>query len=104
MQLAKTVFDVTTTFPPGQRYVLVAQMQRAALSIVSNIAEGSRRTQREFHNFLRIAFGSASELEVQIRLSSERGYLDSTASKKLHEDLGHVLRFLNRTLRALKTY
>lgn len=46
MQLAKTVFRVTGTFPPSQRYVLVPQMQRAALSIVSNIAEGFRRTQK----------------------------------------------------------
>lgn len=104
LTLAKAVFKATETFPRTQQYVLVAQMQRAALSIVSNIAEGSRRTRKELINFLRIAFGSASELEAQIILSSELGFLEKAGEDRLREDLGHVLRLLNATLRSLHAF
>lgn len=69
MQLVKSVYAVTATLPASERYGLVSQMQRAATSIPSNIAEGSKRGSRaDFRQFVRIALGSAAELETQLLL------------------------------------
>ena len=68
-QLAIGVYEVTEHFPKAEIYGLTAQMRRSAVSIPSNIAEGSRRsTRKDFRNFLLNAFGSGAELETQIGL------------------------------------
>ncbi|MDO8492629.1 MAG: four helix bundle protein [bacterium] len=65
--LAKEVYNLTKKLPKEEIYGLVSQMRRCAVSIPSNIAEGSkRRTRKDFVQFLRIASGSAAELETQI--------------------------------------
>ena len=76
MALAKLVFLATKAFPKEQLFVLVPQMQRAALSVAGNIAEGSQRTtKKDFTNFLAISLGSLVELETQIILSFSLEYL-----------------------------
>lgn len=76
MRLAEQVLLHTQDFPKEQRYVLVAQMQRAAISVPSNIAEGrTRHTEGEFAYFLNIARGSMAELQTQIMLSMKMKYL-----------------------------
>lgn len=76
MSLTDQVFDVTANFPAEQKFVLVSQMQRSALSIPSNIAEGrSRHSQKDFIYHINIARGSLAELETQIILSHKRGYI-----------------------------
>ena len=66
-----------TEFPQEELYGLTSQMRRAAVSIPSNLAEGAARTgQKEFAQFLSIAKGSLSELETQLLISAELGYLD----------------------------
>ncbi len=78
MNLAKNILQTTKKFPPVERYSLVSQMNRASISIPSNIAEGSaRKSQKEFSQYLRISLGSAFELETQLILSFESGYLDN---------------------------
>ena len=70
MVVAEATYRVTREFPPDERWGLVSQMRRAAVSIGSNIAEGcGRSTNPQFVAFLQIAMGSASELEYQTRLS-----------------------------------
>lgn len=70
VELAKQVYILTQQFPPGERFGLASQMQRAAVSIPSNIAEGKLRgSPKEFTYFLRIAFGSGGELETQIEIA-----------------------------------
>lgn len=70
MVVAEATYRVTREFPPDERWGLVSQMRRAAVSIGSNIAEGcGRSTNPQFVAFLQIAMGSASELEYQARLS-----------------------------------
>jgi len=72
MELAKEIYKVTEKFPKSEQYGLSSQMRRAAVSIPSNIAEGKkRRTRKDFTQFLRIAAGSAAELETQVTLSKE---------------------------------
>jgi four helix bundle protein len=75
MALAKRIYEITRTFPSDERFGLVAQMRRAAVSIPSNIAEGqARHTTGEFVQFISHAEGSLAELETQLRLSLELGF------------------------------
>ncbi|MFH1178196.1 MAG: four helix bundle protein [bacterium] len=72
MVLADEVFHMTKKFPREELYGLTSQMRRAAISIPSNIAEGSRRTsKKDYVQFLRIACGSAVELETQLLLANK---------------------------------
>lgn len=76
MSLAKDIYTMTGNFPKSQQFVLANQMQRAAISIPSNIAEGyNRQYTSEYRQFLSIAYGSAAELETQILLAMELGYV-----------------------------
>lgn len=70
MELVTEVYAVTERFPKDEKYGLISQMRRAAVSVPSNIAEGRHRgTKKEFVNFLRIALGSVGELETQLEIS-----------------------------------
>lgn len=82
--LAVMIYQVTESFPPHQRYSLTDQMQRAAVSVAANIAEGSgRRTITDFLRFLFIAKGSLRELEYYIHLSKRLSYLSDTDHQPL---------------------
>ena len=75
MALVKQVYALTASFPSDEKFGLVAQMRRAAVSIPSNIAEGAaRQSNREFSQFLVIARGSLSELDTQIRIAQDLGF------------------------------
>lgn len=79
MNLVTEVYKATSNFPDKERYGLVSQINRAAVSIPSNIAEGAgRNSDKEFVQFLAIANGSSFELETQLVLSQNLGYLSET--------------------------
>jgi four helix bundle protein len=74
--MAMRVYEATRRFPDDERFGLLAQIRRSAVSVPSNIAEGAgRATVGEFKHFLSIAAGSASELQYQLELAGARGYL-----------------------------
>jgi len=76
MELSRTIYRLTAQYPSEERFGLVSQMRRAAVSIPSNIAEGAARSSRnEFRNFLSIARSSLSELDTQLDLSEQLGFL-----------------------------
>ena len=78
VELADTVYAMTDVFPKNEMYGLASQMQRAAISIPSNIAEGSGKdSDRDFARFLAISLGSLYELETQVEIAHRRGYLTS---------------------------
>lgn len=75
MTLAKQIYQITQAFPDTEKFGLMSQMRRAAVSVPSNIAEGqARNTTGEFIQFLSHAVGSVSELDTQLTLSVELGY------------------------------
>jgi four helix bundle protein len=87
MSLVKDIYTITASFPKEEIYALTSQMRRAAISIPSNIAEGAARTgDREFLQFLSISRGSLSELETQLMIAKELGYLLSSDDSMLKID------------------
>lgn len=95
MSLTTTVYEVTNRFPKEETYGIVSQMRRCAVSIPSNIAEGSRRRGNDTKQFLRIAYGSGAESETQIEISRRLEFLSETSSKQLSECLTEVMKMLN---------
>lgn len=74
--MAKDVYTLLKDIPGEERFGLISQLRRCAISVPSNIAEGSARTSdKEFAHFLRIALGSCYEMETQIILAHDFGYI-----------------------------
>lgn len=101
LELAAEVYRVTGSIPSEERYGLTSQIRRSAVSVPSNIAEGSGRggTQELLH-FLRIANGSLQELETQLEIAVRVGYLPP--QPKLKEEIDHIGRMLSRLRAALQ--
>jgi four helix bundle protein len=100
IELVKKVYVATSEFPKEEIYGLVSQIRRSAVSIPSNIAEGSARNNtKEFIQFLCIALGSASELETQLIIAKELGYLKDLS---VFEDLEKIKAQLINLIRTLK--
>ena len=87
MNLAKLVYSITQKYPEQEKFGLISQTQRAVVSISSNIAEGSGRgSDKDFAHFLCVAIGSAFEVETQIILAQELGYvIDEEVNQMLAE-------------------
>jgi four helix bundle protein len=102
MQLVREMYRATATFPNSEKFGLTSQMQRASVSIVSNIAEGQGRlTPGEFKQFLGNARGSLFELETQVLLAEQLNLLAPELSSKLQSQIQEVARLLNGLLRSL---
>ena len=97
IQFAKTIYLLTATFPVKETYGLCSQMQRASVSIASNIAEGSsRRTATDFARFLDIALGSAFEIETQLIIAYEIGYLNGETLESTIKELTIIQKQTNQ--------
>ena len=84
MQLSRTIYHLTAGYPSEERFELISRMRRAAVSIPSNLAEGAARTSNnEFRNFLSIARGSLSELDTQLNLSEQLGFITEQSRSEL---------------------
>jgi four helix bundle protein len=103
IEMAAEVHRTTLKMPRHEMFGMAAQIRRAAVSVPSNIAEGSgRRTTREFIAFLHIARGSLSELKTQLVLARAVGYLadaDLSKSDLLSDEVGRLLNAVIRGLR-----
>ena len=108
MDLVIEYYGVTAEFPRNELYGLASQLQRAAVSVPANIAEGrNRQSTAEFVRFLSIASGSLAEVETHISLAERLSFLDQEQSRGLLErsaEIGRMLYGLQRSLRRrLKT-
>jgi four helix bundle protein len=100
--LAKATYQLTTKFPSEEKFGLISQMRRAAVSIPSNIAEGqARHTTGEFIQFISHAEGSVAELETQLILSIELGFAKTENAKAAFILLDEIRRMLNGLRRKL---
>lgn len=104
MKLAKKIYEITRRFPAEERYGLSNQLRRAAVSVPSNIAEGSQRlSDKEFAQFLRIAKGSLAEIETQILLATDFGYIASTQPSPLIEEIHEISKMLRSFIATIAT-
>jgi four helix bundle protein len=99
-----SIYKATERFPKNEIYGLSQQLQRCAVSIPSNIAEGSsRRSTQEFLRFLNISSGSLAEAETQISAASMLGYMTSDAEIALLDQCDEVSRILQGLYNSLQT-
>jgi four helix bundle protein len=102
-RLCLEIYKVTKGFPREERYNLTAQIRRSAVSIPSNIAEGyGRRTKPDYIRSLYFSYGSTCELETQIMLSGDLGYINAEIIARLQEDLREVERMLKALIKSLE--
>lgn len=97
------IYKVTTTFPKEEMYGKTSQIRRASISIPSNIAEGAaRKTSNEFRQFLYIALSSAVELDTQLIISTNLGFLNQAEADKLTSELDSISRRIQGLIKSLK--
>ena len=102
-QLCITIYKITRHFPKEERYGLTSQIRRSAVSVPSNIAEGyGRKTTPEYIQSLFIAYGSHCELETQILLSKDLGYIKAEDFEVLQKDIGEIERMLKALIKSLR--
>ncbi len=103
-QLTIDIYRATLKFPKEEIYGLTSQIRRAVASIPTNIAEGcGRRTNAELANFLNIASGSASEVEYEILLAREVGYITEEQCELWTKEIGEIRSMLAAYMKRLKT-
>ena len=104
MEFVTQIYKATTAFPPDERYGLTNQLRRAAVSVPSNIAEGQARfSPREFHHFLSQARGSLVEIETQLMIARNLGYLSEEQAEGLLTQAAELGRIINGLLGSIKT-
>jgi four helix bundle protein len=98
-----TIYRITGGFPSEEKFGLVSQMRRAAISIPSNISEGAgRNNPREFNHFLGVAQGSSAELETQIIISRNLGFLEEAAAAEILQELDTISKMMVGLRRSLR--
>jgi four helix bundle protein len=104
MDLVVEIYRLCQSFPASERYGLISQMQRAAVSVPSNIAEGqARKSHGAFHNHLSIAAGSLAELETQLILTHRLGFCPETSCQDILSKTSEIGRMLNGLKTSLTT-
>jgi len=87
MDIAKDVFDLMADFPNEEKFGLVSQMNRCVISIPSNIAEGSSRTNKSFSHFIDISLGSSFELQTQLLLANSKKIISDDSLSHIENKL-----------------
>jgi len=104
INLSTDVYTTTSSFPKNENFGLCSQLQRAAVSVASNIAEGhARESTKEYLRFVSIALGSLAELETQFIISNNLNYINQVNLDGILEktsEIGRMLRGLQKSLKA----
>lgn len=102
-RLTKDVYRITRSFPAEERFGLLQQLQRAAVGIMTNIAEGhARGTSREYLQFCLIARGSQTEMHALLMLSRDLAFIDEQTWIEISQGYARVGQMLNRLIRSLR--
>ena len=102
-QFCSEIYHVTSSFPNDEKFGLTNQLRRAAVSIPSNIAEGSsRNSNKDFSRFLEIAIGSSYEIETQLLIASDLKFITTDESEKLINQLNEIIKMISRFRSTLK--
>ncbi|MBI3627412.1 MAG: four helix bundle protein [Candidatus Sungbacteria bacterium] len=102
IELTTETYRMTELYPKSEVYGLTSQIRRAAISIASNIAEGwSRKNIKEYNQFLRIARGSAAELETQLLVSKNVGLLNTSNFDRFSQSRTSIMKMLNALITSL---
>ena len=98
------IYNATADFPSEEKFGLTNQLRRASVSIPSNIAEGSsRNSQKDFARFLEIAIGSAYEIETQLLIASDLGFLKDIDLNNLTNNIEEIIKMTSRFRATLMT-
>ena len=102
-ELVIDIYQITSTFPKSEQFNLVSQINRASLSVPTNIVEGcGRETQKELIRFLYISSGSAHELEYLILVSNELKFISTKDSKTLFKKIDEIKKMLFSLIKTIK--
>lgn len=97
ISLVRDNYQLTRTFPDFERFVLVSQMNRCAISIPSNISEGSSKsTDKHFNKYLEDSLGSAFEWETQLIVAFNENYLSEEKFKELEQKITQIQKMISR--------
>ena len=104
VDLSVKVYEITKVFPKDEIYGLTSQMRRCAVSIASNIAEGSgRNSKKDFNHFLGIAYGSSCELETQAIIAERAGFMEKVVLNVMQQNIYEIQKMNWALKRSLKT-
>ena len=104
IELVTEIYEITSVFPSEEKFGLVSQIRRAAVSIPSNIAEGNaRRSSADYIQFLKIARGSGAEVETQIIISKNLGFMNDVKCEELTLKITEIMKMINGLINYLKT-
>jgi four helix bundle protein len=102
-RLCIEVYKITRGFPKEEKFGLTSQIRRAAVSVPSNIAEGyGRKTTPEYIRALYVAYGSHCELETQMLLSGDLGYIQAEEMNRIQEGIAEIERMLKALIKSLQ--
>jgi four helix bundle protein len=101
-QFVLALYSATAGYPPDERFGLTSQTRRAGASIAANLAEGAgRESDRDFSRFVTMAIGSSNEVEYQLLLARDLGYMSPAAFDALTNEVGGIRSMLNRLRQSL---
>lgn len=96
-QFCSQIYVTTANFPDNEKFGLTNQLRRASVSVPSNIAEGcSRSSNKDFSRFLEIAIGSIYEIETQLLIAFDLGYIDQLKLDELIHDLETIVKMISK--------
>jgi len=102
MDLVTNIYQKTEEFPDSEKYGLVSQIRRSAVSIPSNIAEGyGRNSNGEFQRYLNISMGSLFELQTQIEIAQNLDYFENDSGAKMYNMSREIERMMSSFMRSL---
>lgn len=105
MELVKLIYSITQSFPNDEKFGLTSQIRRSAISIPSNIAEGyGRDFTKNYSHFLKISRGSLTELETQMIIAFEIGYIDKSEFDQVVSLIEEENKMLNSLIKKMTEY